>query len=100
MAYRLLGVCVTAVLALAILAAPAGAQVNINPGGPNAQLAQYVQPERGGGGNRPAQVVEAAGGSGQLPFTGLMILPLAMIGVGLVLGAAAVGRRARDARAA
>ena len=77
-------------LAVAMLSPSASAQV-INPGGtPNAQVDEYIGPEGGGG----AQGEGGVGAAGQLPFTGLMILPLVLGGVALlVIGSAMRNRR-------
>jgi hypothetical protein len=64
-------------------AALAGAQVGSSA--PNAQVGEYVE-----------QVPPSVAAGGQLPFTGLMLLPLLMVGVLLVLGAYALRRRASD----
>jgi hypothetical protein len=78
MAKRLSGICLTVVLTLGILATPAAAQ--------SSQVSEYVQPEPTPTGFEPAQ-------AGELAFTGLMILPLLMLGVLLVLGSLALRRR-------
>jgi hypothetical protein len=78
MAKRLSGICLTVVLTLGILATPAAAQ--------SSQVSEYVQPEPTPTGFDPGQ-------AGELAFTGLMILPLLMLGVLLVLGSLALRRR-------
>ena len=79
MAKRLAGMCLNAVLILGILAAPAAAQ--------SSQVSQYVQPEL----QSPAGF--APGQAGELPYTGLTVLPLLMVGILLVLGGLALRRR-------
>jgi hypothetical protein len=79
MAKRLAGICLTAVLIAAILATPAAAQ--------SSQVSQYVQAEPPTvGGFDPGQ-------TGDLPFTGLMVLPLLIVGILVALGGLALRRR-------
>jgi hypothetical protein len=81
------------VLALGgILATPAAAQ-QPSPGGPDAQVNQYVEPEVSVGEAPPGQPPGEVGQAGDLAFTGLVILPLAMLGIALILGALALRRR-------
>jgi hypothetical protein len=83
MAKRLTGICLIALLVVGVLATPAAAQDD----GASSQVSQYVQPEQ------PTPTGFDPGQAGELPFTGLMILPLLMIGVLLILGALALRRR-------
>ena len=79
MAKRLAGTCLTAVLIVAILATTAAAQ--------SSQVSQYVQPEPPTpGGFDPGQ-------TGDLPFTGLMVLPLLIVGILVALVGLALRRR-------
>ena len=95
-----------AVLGVAAVSTAALAGVQVGPGGPNAQVGQYVLPE-------PPVLIERpppdriilpsgdggtadVGAGGQLPFTGLLLLPLVMAGSLLALGAVALRRRAGD----
>ena len=78
MAKRLAGICVTAVLIVGILVAPAAAQ--------SSQVSQYVQPTPAPAGFGPDQ-------AGELPLTGLMVLPLLLVGIPMVLGGLALRRR-------
>jgi hypothetical protein len=83
-----------ALLAFAAISPAAGAQ-QINPTGPgDAQLAQYVEPEAGGGGQAPPAPSERE--VSELAFTGLTLLPLALIGVGMVFAGLAWQRRRAD----
>jgi hypothetical protein len=77
MAKRLFGICLIAMLIVGAMAAPAMAQ--------SSQVSQYVQPQPTPSGFDPGQ-------AGELPFTGLMLLPLLIIGVLLILGAVALRR--------
>ena len=99
MGLRLAVACVSALLLAAAFATSAGAQ-QVSPGGPNAQVSQYVAPfgEQppspeaavpgiGGGGGEP-------GAAGELAFTGLALLLLVMLAVLLVFGGLALRRRA------
>jgi hypothetical protein len=78
MAKRLSGICLVILLVMGGLAAPASAQ--------SSQVSQYVQPPPSPSGFDPGE-------AGELAFTGLMILPLLMLGVLLVLGSLALRRR-------
>jgi hypothetical protein len=96
---------VAVVVLTAAFATTASAQ-QVSPGGPNAQVSEYVLPESeigpiGGPGNEqnpslggPGPTGEV-GSSGSLPFTGLWLLPLVALGITLVVvGSAAWRRRA------
>jgi hypothetical protein len=95
---RLLGVWVVALLTLALVAAPATAQ-QIGPDG-GAQVDEYagIQEEAQGGGAGPGggPGVEGGGnvgsGGGQLPFTGLAVLPLILLGTALLFAGPALRR--------
>jgi nucleoid-associated protein YgaU len=76
MATRLAGICLTAVLLVGTLATAAAAQ--------SSQVSQYVQPAPDPTG--PAQ-------AGELPFTGLMVLPLLILGILVVMVGLALRRR-------
>ena len=101
MGVRLATSLAVAILAIAALASTASAQ-QISPGGPDSQVSEYILPEteigplRGGdevpslGGPGPSGDV---GGSGNLPFTGMWLLPLAALGITLALAGVAVRRR-------
>ena len=79
MAKRLAVTCLTAVLIVAIQATTAAAQ--------SSQVSQYVQPEPSNpGGFDPGQ-------AGDLPFTGLMVLPLLIVGILVAMGGLALRRR-------
>ena len=78
MAKRLSGICLLVLLVMGAFASQAAAQ--------SSQVSQYVQPEPTPTGFEPSQ-------AGELAFTGLMILPLLMLGVLLVLGSLALRRR-------
>ena len=78
MAKRLVGTCLTAVLVVAIQATTAVAQ--------SSQVSQYVQPE-------PTQAGFEPGQAGELAFTGLMVLPLLIVGILVALGGLALRRR-------
>jgi multisubunit Na+/H+ antiporter MnhB subunit len=81
MATRLGGICLTAVLIFAILATPAAGQ--------SSQVSQYVQADAPTtGGFDPGQ-------TGDLPFTGLTVLPLLIVGILVALGGLALRRRLR-----
>lgn len=105
MGARLALTSIAVALLIAAFAAPASAQ-QVGPGGPDAQVGEYVGPQeiepiqQGGqdknpslGGPGPSKEV---GEAGDLPFTGLWLLPLAALGITLALVGFAVRRR-RDA---
>ena len=90
-------------LLLAAFAATAGAQ-QVSPGGPDAQVSEYVLEETNVGGNQPGEPGETpslggpgdtgeVGQSGELAFTGLWLLPLAALGITLVVVGVTVRRR-------
>jgi hypothetical protein len=98
MVVRISALCAVALLLAVAVAAPASAQ-QISPGGPDAQISEYVAPAGGAGAagepgppGAPGPSGEA-GAAGELAFTGLTLLPLALIGVGLVSVAVALRRR-------
>jgi hypothetical protein len=89
---------IAVVLTTAALATTASAQ-QVSPGGPNAQVSEYVLEETqvGGPGETPSLggpgPTGKVGQSGELAFTGLWLLPLAALGITLVVAGAAVRRR-------
>ncbi|MGH2950762.1 MAG: hypothetical protein ACRDKX_01805 [Solirubrobacterales bacterium] len=100
MALRLSGIWVVSLLIAAAFAAPAAAQ-QVSPGGPNAQVSEYIEPGGGGGaGQVPGLGGGAAepGAAGDIPFTGLTILPLVMIGVALIAVVVLLRRRQASLR--
>jgi hypothetical protein len=91
MRIRLSLVVAVALLAFATISPAANAQ-QINPTGPgDAQLAQYVEPETGGGGQAPPAPSERE--VSELAFTGLTLVPLALVGVGMLFAGLAWQRR-------
>ena len=103
MGARLALTLVAAILAMAAFAPSASAQ-QVGPGGPNAQVGEYVGPTQeidptgsGGEANNPSLAgggpTGEVGASGKLPFTGLWLVPLAVLGITLALVAVAVRRR-------
>jgi Spy/CpxP family protein refolding chaperone len=100
MKVRLVGVGVIALVALAVAAAPATAQ-QVGPDDGGSQVDQYVGGGGQGGGNPEADPGvggggEVGGGGGQLPFTGLAVLSLALVGIALLLVGPVLRRRAAD----
>jgi hypothetical protein len=99
MKVRLVGVGVIALVALAVAAAPAVAQ-QVGPDDGGSQVDQYVGGGAQGGGNPDdgpgvgggGEV--GGGGGGQLPFTGLAVLSLALVGIALLFIGPALRRRA------
>ena len=81
MAKRLVVTCLTAVLIIAILATSAAAQ--------SSQVSQYVQAEQ------PTTAGFDPGQTGDLPFTGLMLLPLLIVGILVALVRAGASAAAR-----
>jgi hypothetical protein len=90
-------------LLLAAFATTASAQ-QVSPGGPDAQVSEYVLEETNVGGNEPGVPGEnpslggpgdtgEVGQSGELAFTGLWLLPLAALGITLVVVGVTVRRR-------
>jgi hypothetical protein len=69
-------------LVVAVWATPAFAQ--------SSQVSQYVAPQPTPSGFEPGQ-------AGELPFTGLWLLPLILVGVLLILGSLALRRRRAQA---
>ena len=98
MGARLALTLVAVALLVAAFAVPASAQ-QVSPGGPNAQVSEYVLEETNIGGPRETPSLGGPGAPGdvgqasKLPFTGLWLLPLAALGITLVLVGAAAGRR-------
>jgi hypothetical protein len=115
-----------ALLAAGVAASFAIAGVDVGPGAANSQIAQYVEGQAGtgqqgaggGGGGQsagggqsggqagslqadraPVAQPSNSGAGGELAFTGLLVLPLALIGVALILGALAIRRRTSDSPA-
>ena len=84
-----------ALLGVAAVSTAALAGVQVGPSAPGAQIGQYVE-TTGGGGGLPTGGGEVAeiGAGGALPFTGVVLLPLLMVGIVLILGAVALRRRA------
>ena len=104
-------VCVVASLGVAAVSGVALAGVTIGPSAPTSEVGAYVDPSGGGGANDPSGndpsgggganennpgsgIVPESGAGGQLPFTGLVLLPLVMVGVTLIFGAVALRRHA------
>ena len=90
---------VATALLIAAFAVPAGAQ-QVSPGGPDSQVSEYVLPETEIGPLEGGEEVPSLGGpgedvgaSGDLPFTGMWLLPLAALGITLALVGVAVRRR-------
>ena len=108
MGARLALTLIAVLLLTAALATTASAQ-QVSPGGPDAQVSEYVLPETQIGplpappaGQEPQEAVPSLGGpgptgevgqAGKLPFTGLWLLPLAALGITLALVGVATRRR-------
>ena len=103
----------TAVLVLGLMMTGTGATIAIDGASDSgsAGVAQYgnnnngngneggnlAGEEQGGGGNtQPAEQVAAQGGSGSLPFTGFVAIPLLIGGVALAGTGAVLRRRTRE----
>ena len=91
---------VATALLIAAFAVPASAQ-QVSPGGPDSQVSEYVLPETQIGPLRGEEVPSLGGpgptadvgASGDLPFTGMWLLPMAALGITLALAGVAVRRR-------
>ena len=92
---------VATALLVAAFAVPASAQ-QVSPGGPDSQVSEYVLPETDIGPLQGGDEVPSLGGpgptgdvgsSGNLPFTGMWLLPMAALGLTLALVGVAVRRR-------
>ncbi len=100
MGARLALTLVATALLVAAFATTASAQ-QVSPGGPNAQVSEYVIEETDLGGRDPGQTPSLGGpgdtgevgASGDLAFTGLWLLPLAALGITLVVAGTAFRRR-------
>lgn len=98
-----LALTLAAVLLLTASFATTASAQQVSPGGPDAQVSEYVLPETeigpipGQGEPTPSLggpgPTGEVGASGDLPFTGLWLLPLAALGITLALVGLAVRRR-------
>ena len=104
-------IALTAILVLGVMMSGTGATIAITGASDSgdAGVAQYGQNENGnengtgnlagqeqGGEAQPPEQVAAQGGSGSLPFTGFLAIPLLVGGVALLGTGAALRRRTRE----
>ena len=99
MGARLVGSLIAVALLIAAFAGTASAQ-QVSPGGPDAQVSEYVleETEIGGGPEQTPSIggpgeTNEVGVSKGLPFTGLWLLPLAALGLTLAFVGVAMRRR-------